>query len=324
MGDSPGRAVPTFPDAVWCQHAEWDEVRSQQFPVFRGPSPRQSSLRLPIMLILLARRAAQHPFHILRLLLRGQRPQAIANFLLWLDTASLFGVERVYTLDGQAHPLSGLVRTKPTRPPHRSRGSIGVVVLARNCEQRVARAIDSVSGLADKVLVLDDLSTDRTAEVSAAAGAEVLRSALSRDFARQRNVGNEYFRDYDWVLHVDSDEVVDPALAELLQGLAHGAESDAVILPHLNLFGSERPNPFPTQECRMMRPRLHWRFPVLERPAWRTAIVVPISGPYLVHEKTQVDIARSMQVYHSIDPSLVPDADLAWLRRVLDDPAAGD
>jgi dolichol-phosphate mannosyltransferase len=52
---------------------------------------------------------------------------------------------------------------------------VAAVILARNEERTIGRAIDGATGRAHEVVVLDGGSTDRTVEVARAAGARVLR-----------------------------------------------------------------------------------------------------------------------------------------------------
>jgi len=53
---------------------------------------------------------------------------------------------------------------------------VSVVILARNEERRIEDALRSVHGWARQIIVLDNVSTDRTAEIARRYGAEVIRS----------------------------------------------------------------------------------------------------------------------------------------------------
>jgi len=68
--------------------------------------------------------------------------------------------------------------------------------------------------------VLDSGSTDDTCEIAASRGARVMTRAFD-SFGRQRNYAMEAGQlRYDWVLHLDADEIVTPPVATELQGLA--------------------------------------------------------------------------------------------------------
>ena len=98
---------------------------------------------------------------------------------------------------------------------------VSVLVLTYNEEENLPRCLASVAW-ADDVLVLDSFSTDRTVETAHAHGARVRQRAFD-SFAGQRNWGiDEGDLRYDWVLHLDADEVVPPGLRDELVEIAAG------------------------------------------------------------------------------------------------------
>jgi len=101
---------------------------------------------------------------------------------------------------------------------------ISVVILTLNEAANMPRCLASVAWC-DDVLVVDSGSTDGTFEIAIAAGARVLTRAFD-SFAVQRNFAMEEggFK-HGWVLHLDADEVVPPALADELQALVNSAEA---------------------------------------------------------------------------------------------------
>ena len=103
---------------------------------------------------------------------------------------------------------------------------ISVLILTGNEEMNLPRCLDSVRWSND-VLVLDCFSTDRTVEIAEATGARVIQRRFDT-FADQRNFGirNGAMR-HDWVLHLDADEVVTPALHDELQRIAVSGDKDA-------------------------------------------------------------------------------------------------
>lgn len=92
---------------------------------------------------------------------------------------------------------------------------ISVVILTHNEETNIRRCLDSVSW-SDDILVVDSFSDDRTVEISKRHGARVIQRAFD-DFSSQRNFASEEGNlKYEWVLHLDADEIVTPELrAEL-------------------------------------------------------------------------------------------------------------
>ena len=101
-----------------------------------------------------------------------------------------------------------------------------VVVPAFNAEATLGRCLRALlaSGFpASAVLVVDDASTDGTAEVARSSGVRVLRSETSLRPARARNRGAEA-TGAEVLVFVDADVVVHPGLREALAG--HFARPD--------------------------------------------------------------------------------------------------
>lgn len=87
---------------------------------------------------------------------------------------------------------------------------ISAIVLTHNDTSILARCLKSISWC-DEVIVIDDQSIDDTARIAKTLGAKVFTHALADDFAVQRNFGLEKAKG-EWVLYVDSDEVVSEKL----------------------------------------------------------------------------------------------------------------
>jgi glycosyltransferase involved in cell wall biosynthesis len=87
---------------------------------------------------------------------------------------------------------------------------LSALIVARNEEARLPDCLASVA-FADEIIVVLDRTTDRSAEVARAAGARVLEGGWELEGAR-RNAGIAACEG-DWILEVDADERVEPALA---------------------------------------------------------------------------------------------------------------
>jgi (heptosyl)LPS beta-1,4-glucosyltransferase len=87
---------------------------------------------------------------------------------------------------------------------------LAAVVLTKNEERHIGPCLDSLAW-ADEQVVVDDLSTDSTVEIARTRGARILQHVLE-SFAAQRNAALAAV-DADWILFVDADERVTPALA---------------------------------------------------------------------------------------------------------------
>jgi|SRR5579883_252074 glycosyltransferase involved in cell wall biosynthesis len=95
--------------------------------------------------------------------------------------------------------------------------SLNVVILTYNEERHIARALDSVAGIAREVFVVDSFSTDKTAELAKARGAAVLQSRFI-NYAKQFQwaLDNAPIT-ASWIMRLDADEVIEPDLADRIR-----------------------------------------------------------------------------------------------------------
>jgi len=85
------------------------------------------------------------------------------------------------------------------------------IIITKNVENLIADCIGSLS-FCSEVIVIDDGSTDRTAELATHLGARVF-THNSKSFAEQRNFGLTKVKS-KWALYIDSDERVSNELRE--------------------------------------------------------------------------------------------------------------
>ncbi|XHM83126.1 glycosyltransferase family 2 protein [Hydrogenophaga sp. ANAO-22] len=98
---------------------------------------------------------------------------------------------------------------------------VSVLILTRNEQQDLPGCLASVAW-SDDVHVLDSLSTDRTREIAREAGAQVTERAFD-GYASQRNAGLRLPFRHPWLLVLDADERVPPALAREIEAFVQGA-----------------------------------------------------------------------------------------------------
>lgn len=122
----------------------------------------------------------------------------------------------------------------PLRPTR-----ITAVILTLDEAEHLPACLESIAW-ADGILVVDSGSTDATATIARAHGAEVVEHAFE-NFSRQRQFGLERAAG-EWVLFVDADERVPPALAaEIRATVSRPAEArsepmSAYWIPRRNEF----------------------------------------------------------------------------------------
>jgi glycosyltransferase involved in cell wall biosynthesis len=91
------------------------------------------------------------------------------------------------------------------------------VVIAKNEEARLEECLKSVSSWAGEIVVLDDMSTDRTVEIARRYTDKVFQRAMDIE-GRQRNYAYSK-ASQPWVLSLDADERVTPELACEIAGV---------------------------------------------------------------------------------------------------------
>lgn len=85
--------------------------------------------------------------------------------------------------------------------------SLTAVVLSFNAERKIGSCFKSLAGWTDEVVLVDGGSTDNTLRIAQSFGVQVYAHPFLGSFAQERNFGAEKVRG-DWVLQLDSDEVV--------------------------------------------------------------------------------------------------------------------
>ncbi len=139
---------------------------------------------------------------------------------------------------------------------------LAIVVLTLNEERHLRGCLASVAGLAERLLVIDSGSQDRTPEIARMSGAEVLERPFN-GFASQRNAALALV-DQSWVLFLDADERVTPALRDKIREAIQQAPDNIAgfWLPRRNwMFGRELRGGgwWPDYQLRLLR-RGHARY----------------------------------------------------------------
>jgi glycosyltransferase involved in cell wall biosynthesis len=160
---------------------------------------------------------------------------------------------------------------------------LAAVVLTKNEERHITDCLASL-GWAERRVVFDAYSTDRTVALAQSGGAQVIQHPF-QNFAAQRNAALEAV-DADWVFFVDADERAEPGLGpEILQVIQ---EEDCVgwwvprhnvILGHTMRGGGW----YPDHQLRLLRRGLARYDPVREV---HEVVLLDGSAGYLEHHLT--------------------------------------
>lgn len=112
---------------------------------------------------------------------------------------------------------------------------LSALVVARNEEDRLAACLDALRFADERVVVLDRC-TDRSREIAARFADHIVEGAWPIEGDR-RNKGLDSCRG-DWILEVDADERVSPALAAEIRSEIERVDEGYFLIPFLNYIGA--------------------------------------------------------------------------------------
>lgn len=167
-----------------------------------------------------------------------------------------------------------------------------VIILTKNEEKNIIDAIESTS-FADEIIVIDDYSSDHTAEAI-----EALRNPHIKifkrhldDYSSQRNFALKKAMG-DWVLFLDADERISPGLrGEIQQILKDGSSNDGYYVKRTDVMWGKELKYGETANVRLLR------FAKKNRGEWRGK----------VHEEWEVKGSKSelkFPLYHFPHPTV--------------------
>lgn len=110
---------------------------------------------------------------------------------------------------------------------------ISLCMIVRDEEECLSRALESVQGIVDEIIVLDTGSTDKTKDIARAHGAAVFEYEWQDDFAAARNAAFSY-ASKPYLMWMDADDVLEESGREKLIALhpALDGSVDAVMMPY--------------------------------------------------------------------------------------------
>ncbi|HVS52194.1 MAG TPA: glycosyltransferase family 2 protein [Opitutaceae bacterium] len=128
-------------------------------------------------------------------------------------------------------PARTFARSSPTHQPP----PITATILTKNSEPLLARVLASLAWC-EEVVILDTGSTDSTLAIAAGFPNVSLHQLTGPfpGFGRARQLAVDLAR-HDWILAIDSDEIVSPALAEEIRALPFDRQT-VYVLPFRNFF----------------------------------------------------------------------------------------
>lgn len=109
---------------------------------------------------------------------------------------------------------------------------VSAIVIAKNEEKMIANCLDTLRWC-NEVIVVDNGSTDSTAELAEHQGATVVKMKVGT-FAQLRNKGRKTATS-DWQLYVDADERVTPKVKKEILRAMRNTEYEAYRIPRNNI-----------------------------------------------------------------------------------------
>ena len=101
------------------------------------------------------------------------------------------------------------------------RQTLTVTLATFNEENNIGKCLFAVKLIADEIIVVDGNSTDNTVKIARKYGAKVIRTTNKANFHINKALANKRARS-DWILQLDADELVTPALAGEIRRLLEG------------------------------------------------------------------------------------------------------
>jgi glycosyltransferase involved in cell wall biosynthesis len=112
-----------------------------------------------------------------------------------------------------------------------ARARIAVLIPAYNAAESLPGVIEGIKGYLSFILVVDDGSTDATAEVASAAGVQVLRHRLNRGKGMALRTGFRFLvhQGYQAIITMDADGQHDPSYIPLFIDAYEKGKGDIII-----------------------------------------------------------------------------------------------
>jgi glycosyltransferase involved in cell wall biosynthesis len=118
-------------------------------------------------------------------------------------------------------PANTEVASSPSKTTGTGAPSLSVTIVARNEERTIAKVLAAVQNIADEIVFLDSGSSDSTPEIAKSFGVRFYHQDWL-GYAEQKNKAIDLATG-EWILSLDADEVLTPALVtEIRQLLRHG------------------------------------------------------------------------------------------------------
>lgn len=105
-----------------------------------------------------------------------------------------------------------------------NKAALSITIICHNEAKNLPRVLKSAS-FADEIIVVDDHSSDQSAQIAREYGAKVIQHKFE-GFGQQKNFAASHAK-YDWVLSIDADEEITPELQTSILEVIHSSKANA-------------------------------------------------------------------------------------------------
>jgi glycosyltransferase involved in cell wall biosynthesis len=114
---------------------------------------------------------------------------------------------------------------------------LSVVIITYNEEKNIGRCLESVKEIADEIVVVDSLSTDKTREICESFGARFIEQKFL-GYQDQKNFAHN-LASFDYVLSLDADEALNSELLSEIKRIKNNFSFDGYSFNRLTNYNGE-------------------------------------------------------------------------------------
>lgn len=111
---------------------------------------------------------------------------------------------------------------------------VSLVIIAKNEAHIIGQTLQSLQGLTDDIVVVDNGSTDGTQDICRQHGAKVIETVW-QGYGPTKNIGIRAAK-YNWILSLDADEAIDATLKTAIQNYSFTNDNEIFNLVFKNFF----------------------------------------------------------------------------------------
>jgi len=111
---------------------------------------------------------------------------------------------------------------------------ISAVIITKNEEERIGQCLESLQGIADEIIVVDSLSTDKTEEICRSFGVHFEQREFE-GYSPTKNYANSLAK-YSYILSIDADEALSKELRASILAIKNQLDQDGYTFNRLTNY----------------------------------------------------------------------------------------